>query len=139
MTPEEIESHRYWSNATRESMLAYWNSLLAVNGILIAVFAVVAITNIANRWISLITLLVSFVNSGVLVQNFREVISVYRELNDINPDQFDKMSGEETEYRLHQTNLKHQVILNRENVVTGLLVAQATLIVLLLLVKFATG
>jgi type IV secretory pathway component VirB8 len=141
MTEEElihqniIEEKRNIANAKREAMLAFWSALLAVNGIFIAAFSIVAITNIANRWLSILSLIISFICSGSLIQNFRDVIEQHRDMDNFGQRNIDSIVAGEWEEVKNTTIKRNRSILQRENIVVLLMFLQAILILVLLFFK----
>lgn len=118
---------------TRETAVSYWNALLTANTILIAIFAVVAVTDTANRWIVVCIVLLSFISATLLIMNFNALLSFYRMIGPIQVPEFEAMTEEKKQDVRTDAEAEYNRITSRESLVTRLLYVQAVSILLLFL------
>ncbi len=129
MTDKELEDHRYYANAVRDSRIGYWTALLTINGILIAVFSYALFQNLSNKWLSLLLIVSSIVCSLFLIKNFKAYIELYEFLGKLR--HIDEMTSEAKKSETDKSQRRYDDVKSREETAERILFFQAFLIVLI--------
>jgi len=135
MSSEEInkefsEEKRKTIDEIRESEYSYWNALLAVNGVFIAVFSAISILSQGNQVLVFLIVFLSLIASALLIANFYDRRKSLHKVGKMFTDY--SIISKETELS-KEAALIHDRIHKREHWILILLIAQA---IILLCISF---
>lgn len=123
-------------SAVREAQSGYWNALLTVNGIFIAVFSAIAIFAQSNRLLISVLIAFSMASSGLLIQNFLMRLDLLYRIGTLSamPDRLSFLKAANDIYQQNVVGFKRNR--RRESIVSAFLLCEAAIILWLVFPSF---
>ena len=132
-TQEDLNIELYLRTMTQSSVFGYWNALLTMNAIFISIFSAIALFQSERIIFIYLLILTSLISSALIIANYRQQVEFYRDLGQL---QRQSLSQEEiVEYKV-QAASGHEKIKTREYIITGIMIAQGLLLIILLILRY---
>ncbi|MFA5359214.1 MAG: hypothetical protein WC310_05385 [Patescibacteria group bacterium] len=126
----KTEQKRYIGIAIQIN-LAFWTSLIAINGITIAGFSIIATSYNFNLLLSSIVITPSVISCFLIINNFLLAKQQYEILNSIS-DNIQEITDEQKEKNRLEAEKKHKIIEKNNNTVIKLIISQVIFFVLII-------